>query len=81
MASKKATEEQAMRIELPKMNIKTMAVKIVGDSPLIVHKWTKKAKEEMLGKQMKKAAKGNTRNCLTKKPIRHKEKARAGWGV
>jgi hypothetical protein len=34
-----------------------MEVTVIGDSPLIVHAWSQKAKLEMLGKQMK-AAKG-----------------------
>lgn len=57
-AAKKKTEEQVMSITLPPMNIKTMSVRIIGDSPLIIHKWSHKAKEEMLGKQQKKASKG-----------------------
>lgn len=32
-----------------------MEVVVIGDSPLIVHAWSQKAKLEMLGKQMKKA--------------------------
>jgi hypothetical protein len=42
-------------IELPPLNIGIMEVTIVGDSPLIVHAWSMKAKREMLDKQMKKA--------------------------
>lgn len=42
-------------IELPALNIQTAIVKLVGDSPLICHAWSKKAKQEMLDKQMKKA--------------------------
>lgn len=42
-------------IELPKLNINLMEVTIVGDSPLIVHAWSEKAKREMLDKQLKKA--------------------------
>jgi hypothetical protein len=42
-------------IEIKKLNIKRAVVEIVGDSPLIVHAWSKKAKQEMLDKQMKKA--------------------------
>lgn len=44
-------------IELPALNIGLMEVTLVGDSPLIVHAWSSKAKREMLDKQMK-AAKG-----------------------
>lgn len=45
-------------IELPKLNIRTMEVLLIGDAPLISHAWSKKAKEEMLAKQMKKAKPG-----------------------
>lgn len=40
---------------IPAINIQTAMIKIVGDSPLIMHKWSEKAKKEMLDKQMKKA--------------------------
>lgn len=42
-------------IELPKLNLQTISITLIGDSPLIVHAWSKKAKGEMLDKQMKKA--------------------------
>ncbi len=42
-------------IDLPALNIQRIDVPIVGDSPLICHAWSKKAREEMLAKQMKKA--------------------------
>lgn len=59
METKKNVENEAvMKIELPGIDLGVFTVKIVGDSPLIVHKWSHKAKEEMLGKQMKKASKG-----------------------
>ena len=35
-----------------------VSVNIIGDSPLIQHAWSHKAKQQMLDKQMKKAAKG-----------------------
>jgi hypothetical protein len=37
--------------------IETVHFKLVGDSPLIVHAWSEKAKRQMLDKQMKKATK------------------------
>lgn len=43
------------QIVLPKLQIQTMELKLVGDSPLISHRWSDKAKKEMLDKQMKKA--------------------------
>jgi hypothetical protein len=42
-------------IEVPKLNLATVEVLLIGDSPLIVHAWSNKAKEMMLAKQMKKA--------------------------
>jgi hypothetical protein len=41
--------------ELPKLNVQMMDVPIIGDTALIVHAWSPKAKREMLDKQMKKA--------------------------
>jgi hypothetical protein len=37
------------------LDISVMEVTIIGDSPLIVHAWSEKAKKEMLGKQLKEA--------------------------
>ena len=51
MASK--TAEQMVAIKA--INIKRASIELVGDSPLIVHAWSAKAKREMLDKQMKKA--------------------------
>lgn len=42
-------------IEIPPIEIKTFVLRIVGDSPLICHAWSQKAKQEMLDKQMGKA--------------------------
>lgn len=42
-------------IELPAIKIGMMEVTLVGDSPLIVHAWSMKAKKEMLDKQTKTA--------------------------
>lgn len=48
-------EKQSAEITLPKLAIKLIDVQLCGDSPLISHAWSKKAKQEMLDKQMKKA--------------------------
>jgi hypothetical protein len=45
-------------IEINRPNIKTVAFPVTGTSPLISHKWSEKAKKQMLDKQMKKASKG-----------------------
>lgn len=44
-------------IELPELKAQIMEVTLIGDSPLIVHAWSMKAKREMLDKQLK-VAKG-----------------------
>lgn len=49
-----ATKEE-VGITLPRLDLRLMEVTIIGDSPLIVHAWSAKAKREMLDKQMKKA--------------------------
>jgi hypothetical protein len=50
-----AVAKQDVAIELPRLDIRLMDVTVIGDSPLIVHAWSQKAKLEMLGKQMKQA--------------------------
>lgn len=50
MAIMKKTE--AVAIEIKPIEIKTVNVRIKGTAPLIVHKWSEKAKREMLEKQM-----------------------------
>lgn len=45
-------------IMIPELELKIFSLKIIGDSPLIMHAWSEKAKKEMLDKQMKKATKG-----------------------
>lgn len=45
-------------IELQKPDLQEFAITIVGDSPLIMHRWSDKAKKMILDKQMKKASKG-----------------------
>ena len=45
-------------IELPPLNIQSMMLKLVGDSPLIVHKWSEKARAAMRDKHAKKARTG-----------------------
>ena len=50
-----AIAKKDVGIELPALQIGLMEVTLIGDSPLIVHAWSHKAKREMLDKQMKKA--------------------------
>lgn len=49
-------KKETTALEIPRLDVQLMEVTIVGDSPLIVHAWSVKAKREMLQKQMKKAA-------------------------
>lgn len=50
-------KKESVGFELPALQIGLMEVTLIGDSPLIVHAWSAKAKKEMLDKQMG-AAKG-----------------------
>lgn len=52
MATKKT---ESTVIELPKIDIRIIKIRIRGDSPLICHAWSEKAKKQMLDAQMKKA--------------------------
>lgn len=45
----------AAKIELPPLKTQTVQFMLVGDSPLIVHRWSEKAKREILDKHMKRA--------------------------
>lgn len=49
-----ATKKEEVGIELPPLDLRLMEVTVIGDSPLIVHAWSAKAKREMLDKQLKK---------------------------
>lgn len=46
------------KFELPPLDLQDMTVQIVGDTPLIVHAWSQKAKGMMLAKQTKAATRG-----------------------
>jgi len=49
----KAPAKENIGVEFPMLKLEMMEVTLVGDSPLIVHAWSMKAKSEMLGKQLK----------------------------
>jgi hypothetical protein len=56
---KKPTPQAAVeQIELPRLEIRLLHIRLVGDAPLICHAWSAKAKKQMLDKQMKKAKGG-----------------------
>jgi hypothetical protein len=52
MPAKKADTPE---VNIPPIEIKYFRIRLVGDSPLIVHAWSAKAKQQMLDKQMGKA--------------------------
>lgn len=56
MAGAAATEFSP--IELPQLEIKRVEVTVIGDTTLIMHKWSDKAKGMMQAKQQKKASQG-----------------------
>lgn len=45
-------KNESVAIEIKPIDIQTITVRIQGTSPLIMHKWSEKAKREMLEKQM-----------------------------
>lgn len=55
-----ASESVQTAITIPPIDVRQMSVTLVGDSPLICHRWSEKAKKEMLDKQMKKAKTAKT---------------------
>lgn len=55
MAAAKMAQE---RIEIPRIEVEVFEITLTGDSPLIMHRWSEKAKKEMLDKQMEVAKKG-----------------------
>ncbi len=55
MAGKVGGSDVTSIVIIPKPNHKTLQVKLTGTSPLIMHAWSTKAKQEMLDKQTKKA--------------------------
>lgn len=55
MATKSASTGSLV---LPPLNVETMQAVVVGDTPLIVHAWSEKAKRQMLAKHTKAAQQG-----------------------
>lgn len=56
-ATKRSTNgaQQPTTIELPPLDIRTVQLTVVGDSPLIMNKWSEKAKQAMRDAQTKQA--------------------------
>ena len=61
-----ATKKNEEIIEIKPLDIKTVSITIKGDTPLIMHAWSEKAKRMMLEAQQGKA-KGKKREC--KNPV------------
>jgi len=55
MAKTETNTSQKTEIELRKIELRYLSVVLKGDSSLIMHKWSHKARQQMLDKQMKKA--------------------------
>lgn len=56
--AKAVKEQENLEITIPALELKEFYLHLIGDSPLIVHAWSDKAKSMMLDKQMKKASNG-----------------------
>lgn len=54
----KATSVSTETVAIPPMDIRTMQIRLIGDSPLICHAWSSKAKKQILEKNMKVAQTG-----------------------
>lgn len=50
-------------IQLPRMAREKARITLIGDTPLIVHRWSEKAKQEMLRNQLKSAQKGREKKA------------------
>lgn len=57
MAAKKPAAAPTA-IELPQLDIRTVEIPLIGDTPLICHAWSEKARKLMADKQQKKASAG-----------------------
>jgi hypothetical protein len=53
-----AAKQDAQEVKLAGLAVERIRLRLVGSSPLIVHKWSEKAKKQMLDKQMKRASQG-----------------------
>ena len=50
------TAAATISIDVPAIDIRTIEISVIGDSPLIVHRWSEKAKAMIAAKQQKRAA-------------------------
>lgn len=51
-------KQDPQEVKLAGLAIEGLRLRLTGTSPLIVHKWSEKAKKQMLDKQMKRASQG-----------------------
>ena len=51
-------KQDAQEVKLPGIAIEGLRLRLIGTSALIVHKWSEKAKKQMLDKQMGRASQG-----------------------
>lgn len=65
MATAKDVPQPVKAINLPRLEIQTINVTVVGDSELICHAWSEKAKREMLGRHIGVASLGREKKVPT----------------
>lgn len=58
MRAKKAAADAP--ISIPQLDLRTLKLTVIGDSPLICHRWSDGAKQSILGRQMQKAKTAKT---------------------
>ena len=56
-------------VEIPAINIQYLQLKLVGDSPLIVHRWTEKAKKEISEGKGTKSKVAKSTEKITQRPF------------
>lgn len=64
-----ATATKKELVEIKPIEIKRVRVKIIGDTPLIVHTWSEKARKEIRDKEMKIKASGREQRKPVKEAI------------
>lgn len=67
MAIKRNTTNEDVSVSIPEIDKRSVVIRVVGTAPLIVHRWTEKAKKEILDKQMGKA---KTKKHEPKEPMK-----------
>lgn len=81
-----AKKSESISIAVPQINLQTLRVKVIGTSPLIIHKFAEKTKKEILDKQMGNKTKAKPKRnpikdfmeslyWLTEEPTEHTEEA------